>query len=190
MKLLFALTLLIGATSGVAENIGLPKPWPTALERFLDHRHTQVIEVHEVAQYRSGEELIKMTGLVARNDHTHPSEMRGIWFAVVVSEGDKSDNVYLPVKRAVALRARLVEMSETANHWTPGNTPMAMLGTEDCRPSLPVPRMHKLCVGLYKRQDEIGLAVSTGNASLFLEDVKLSDFVDSIDLALASIERP
>jgi len=151
MKLLFALTLLIGATSGVAENIGRPKPWPTALERFLDHRHTQVIEVHEVAQYRSGEELIKMTGLVARNDHTHPSEMRG---------------------------------------WTPGNTPMAMLGTEDCRPSLPVPRMHKLCVGLYKRQDEIGLAVSTGNASLFLEDVKLSDFVDSIDLALASIERP
>ena len=137
----------IGATPGFAAAKGLPKPWPTALERFVNHHHTQIVRVRESARFSGTNRAtgqgawIRVVALFARNQHTHPTEMNGIWFEV--SDADTVDNVYLPVSRVHALREHLASLAETERYFVQRSRSLAEMGTEDCRPSLPLPRSHK-----------------------------------------------
>jgi len=193
MRLFLVLIFLIGAMPCFVAAERLPKPWPTALERFVKHHHTQIVSVTESARFsgtnRANDQAawIKVAAIFARNHHTHPTEMRGIWFEV--SDADTEDNLYLPIARVHALQKRLAGLEETAGYFARRNESLAVLGTEDCRPSMPLPRTHKLCVGLYQRIEDSGVAISTDHIGLFLKAVELADFADSIDSALAILEQ-
>ena len=188
MVLIPIFLFVASASAALADDIRAPKPGPTALEKYVNHRHTQIVRAHESARFGDSDEWVAVTALVARNEQTHPSEMRGIWIAV--SGRDTVDNVYLPLARANALRARLSNLQNTLKQ-VPDRHPHGWIGTEDCAPSRAQNRIHKLCVAIYRNQETSGLSFSTGpQISLFLADVELAELVDSIDSALVALELP
>ncbi len=188
MQLLLLLIFWISAATVFGESDNLPKPGPTAFEKFVKHRHTQFLEVQETARFGNSNEWLKVIALVARNHQTHPSEMRGVWFAV--SSLEATDNVYLNLARAHALRARLVSLQEDSKYLRERGEGLTTMGTADCAPSQARYRIHELCVGNFQRHQESGLSLSTGpKVSLLLKDVKLIELIDSIDSALDALEH-
>ena len=176
---------LITAEISAAE-FSVPKPYPTAFEKYVGHRYARVQGVDEPRKISGTGGWIEFQAISAFNEVAHPQSMDGL--KIEVRYPTRQDRVYLSRDSATALHARLVNLGISAPKMA-SEPAHVTHGTADCRPGLSDRRLHQLCVGIYRRADEVGVVVSTlAYEHLYLPGVDLQHLIDAIGDELRVIQ--
>jgi len=177
-NILFIFSISFCSIGVSAVEVSVPKPYPTAFEKFVGHRYTQVQVVGESATISGASGWIKAQPISAFNEVSYPQRMDGV--RIEVQYSTRTDSVYLSSDLAAALYERLVYLESSAPKLT-SEPVLVTHGTADCAPGLQDRRLHQLCAGIYRRAGEKGVVVSTlPNVNLYLPGVDLQQLIDIV----------